>query len=103
MGRVSKLSRSVSGKVVLVTGAGSGMGEATAYVFSDEGARVAAVDQNRDFEEDEDRDSRGKGFVRASEETREEDEEVREEPSDDDEGTKEKKSSKKDDDDDVEW
>ena len=59
--------------------------------------------QNRDFEEDEDRDSRGKGFVRASEETREEDEEVREEPSDDDEGTREKKSSKKDDDDDVEW
>ncbi len=44
MGRVSKLSRSVSGKVVLVTGAGSGMGEATAYVFSDEGARVAAAD-----------------------------------------------------------
>ncbi|MGE3076007.1 MAG: SDR family NAD(P)-dependent oxidoreductase [Dehalococcoidia bacterium] len=48
MGRVSQLSRSVEGKVVLVTGAGSGMGEATAYVFSDEGAKVAAVDQNRE-------------------------------------------------------
>ena len=46
MARVSKLSRSVAGKVVLVTGAGSGMGEATAYVFSDEGAKVAAVDQH---------------------------------------------------------
>ncbi|MGB4863337.1 MAG: SDR family NAD(P)-dependent oxidoreductase, partial [Tepidiformaceae bacterium] len=48
MARISQLSRSVSGKVVLVTGAGSGMGEATAYVFSDEGAKVAAVDQNRE-------------------------------------------------------
>ncbi len=48
MARISQLSRSVSGKVVLVTGAGSGMGEAMAYVFSDEGAKVAAVDQNRE-------------------------------------------------------
>jgi 3-oxoacyl-[acyl-carrier protein] reductase len=48
MARLSQLNRSVAGKVVLVTGAGSGMGEATAYVFSDEGAKVAAVDQNRE-------------------------------------------------------
>ncbi len=46
MPRLSELSRSVEGKVVLVTGAGSGMGRATAYLFGDEGAKVAAVDQN---------------------------------------------------------
>jgi 3-oxoacyl-[acyl-carrier protein] reductase len=38
--------RSVAGKVVLVTGAASGMGRATARVFSDEGAVVAATDVN---------------------------------------------------------
>ncbi|MFT3802695.1 MAG: SDR family NAD(P)-dependent oxidoreductase [Burkholderiaceae bacterium] len=39
-----KLSRSVRDKVVLVTGAASGMGRATARVFADEGAQVAVTD-----------------------------------------------------------
>ncbi|HEY8490222.1 MAG TPA: SDR family NAD(P)-dependent oxidoreductase [Dehalococcoidia bacterium] len=46
MARISKLSRSVEGKVVLVTGAASGMGRATACLFADEGARVAVTDVN---------------------------------------------------------
>jgi 3-oxoacyl-[acyl-carrier protein] reductase len=46
MPRISKLSRSVEGKVALVTGAASGMGRATAILFADEGARVAAIDRN---------------------------------------------------------
>ena len=40
------LSRSVTGKVVLVTGAASGMGRAIAEVFDAEGAKVAATDRN---------------------------------------------------------
>ena len=43
---LSKLSRSVKGLVVLVTGAASGMGKATAELFGDEGARVALLDIN---------------------------------------------------------
>ncbi len=44
MPRLSKLSRSVAGKVVVVTGAASGMGRATAHLFADEGASVAVTD-----------------------------------------------------------
>jgi 3-oxoacyl-[acyl-carrier protein] reductase len=40
------LTRSVAGKVVLVTGAASGMGRAIADLFGVEGARVAATDRN---------------------------------------------------------
>ena len=40
------LSRSVKGKVAIITGAGSGMGEATAKVFAEEGVKVVATDVN---------------------------------------------------------
>ncbi|MEM6709881.1 MAG: SDR family NAD(P)-dependent oxidoreductase [Pseudomonadota bacterium] len=39
-----ELSRSVAGHVVVITGAASGMGRATAEVFAAEGARVALLD-----------------------------------------------------------
>ncbi|MBI5504419.1 MAG: SDR family oxidoreductase [Deltaproteobacteria bacterium] len=44
MARLSKLSRSVTGKVALVTGAASGMGRATAHLFADEGMHVIVTD-----------------------------------------------------------
>ncbi|MBX3705852.1 MAG: SDR family oxidoreductase [Pseudomonadales bacterium] len=44
--RLTKLSRSIEGKVAIVTGAASGMGAATAKLFADEGAKVAALDVN---------------------------------------------------------
>jgi 3-oxoacyl-[acyl-carrier protein] reductase len=45
---VKKLSRSVRGLSVLVTGAASGMGRATAHAFADEGAKVAVTDFKAD-------------------------------------------------------
>jgi len=45
---LSTLSRSIKGKVAIVTGAASGMGRATAHLFSDEGARVACIDINQE-------------------------------------------------------
>jgi len=42
------LSRSVEGSIVLVTGAASGMGRATAHVFAAEGAHVAVTDYDGD-------------------------------------------------------
>ncbi len=45
MDPVPNLSRSVAGKIVLVTGAASGMGRATAHVFAREGAKVAVTDR----------------------------------------------------------
>jgi len=52
MPKLTQLKRSIEGKVALVTGAASGMGRATAFLFADEGARVAAVDVNRQGVED---------------------------------------------------
>jgi 3-oxoacyl-[acyl-carrier protein] reductase len=46
--RLSKLSRSVAGRVVIVTGAASGMGRATACLLADEGAGVGLVDRTAD-------------------------------------------------------
>jgi len=48
MTRLSTRSRSVDGKVVLITGAASGMGRAEAHLFADEGARVAVTDLTQD-------------------------------------------------------
>lgn len=43
---LSQLSRSIEGKIAVVTGAASGMGQATVRLFADEGARIAALDIN---------------------------------------------------------
>lgn len=47
----ASLSRSVSGLVVLVTGAASGMGRATAQVFAQEGAKVIVTDVDAEHAE----------------------------------------------------
>lgn len=46
MTKLTKLSRSIKGKVALITGSGSGMGRATSYVFSEAGAKVVVSDIN---------------------------------------------------------
>jgi 3-oxoacyl-[acyl-carrier protein] reductase len=46
MPRLSQLSRSIAGKVAVVTGAASGMGRATAHLLADEGALVAVLDRH---------------------------------------------------------
>ena len=48
MARLTSLSRSIQGKVAIITGAASGMGRATAHLFADEAARVAVVDLGQD-------------------------------------------------------
>ncbi len=46
--RLTSLSRSITGRVAIVTGAASGMGRATAHLFADEGARVVVADLHAD-------------------------------------------------------
>ena len=48
MAPLSKLSRSIEGRVAVVTGAASGMGRATARLFADVGARLAICDVTGD-------------------------------------------------------
>jgi 3-oxoacyl-[acyl-carrier protein] reductase len=43
---LSDLARSIRGRVAIVTGAASGIGRATARLFAQEGAKVAAIDRD---------------------------------------------------------
>jgi len=66
--RLSQYSRSVAGKIVLITGAASGMGRAVAHLFADEGAKVAVTDLTQDgvdavVAEIEGVDGTAKGYV----------------------------------------
>ena len=45
---LTKFSRSIARNIAIVTGAASGMGEATAKLFANEGALVAAIDVNEE-------------------------------------------------------
>lgn len=62
MARLTKLSRSLNGRVAIVTGAGSGMGRATAHLLADEGAAVAVVDVNADAVATVTAELRGAGY-----------------------------------------
>ena len=48
MKNFSQLSRSIENKVALISGATSGMGLATAKLFSDQNAQVIVTDLNED-------------------------------------------------------
>ena len=68
--RLTGGSRSVADRVAIITGAASGMGRATAHLFSDEGARVAICDRNAEAIERVGReiaDAHGDGMVLALE------------------------------------
>ena len=49
---LSTLSRSIEGKVAIVTGAASGMGQATAELFAEQGAKVALTDVSIEAQEE---------------------------------------------------
>ena len=61
MAKLSRLSRSIASSAACVTGAGSGIGRATARLFADEGARVAVVDRVGDAVEKVVAEIRGAG------------------------------------------
>jgi 3-oxoacyl-[acyl-carrier protein] reductase len=68
MAPLSRLSRSITGEVALITGAASGMGRATALLFADEGAKLALLDLDAGAlgkVADEVRGAGGKVFARA--------------------------------------